>query len=210
MTSTTAGATRRWLLARMAAGLGGVLAGTALATDVQRVRLVIAAGAIDIDLFVREAPLSCGDFLKYVDRRCYDRGSFSRVVRPENDHGTPQIDVVQGGIRADFTPWAPIRLETTRQTGIRHLDGTISIPRDKPETGSGSEFFICIGAQPSLDFGGRRNSDGQGFAAFGRVVAGMELVRAIWRMDASATSTDPYTAGQMLRQPVRIVTAFRD
>jgi len=200
-------ATRRQILASAAAALGS--AGAAVPGDIPRVRLAIDAGRIDIDLFVRQAPLSAGDFLKYVDRRCYDGGSFFRVVRPDNDHGTPRIDVVQGGVRADVTPWAPIAHETTRQTGIRHLEGTISIPRDKVGTGSGSEFFICIGAEPALDFGGRRNPDGQGFTAFGRVTKGMDLVRAIWQMDASGASADPYTAGQMLRQPVRIIRASR-
>jgi peptidyl-prolyl cis-trans isomerase A (cyclophilin A) len=92
---------------------------------------------------------------------------------------------------------------------LRHLDGTLSVPRDKVGTGSGSEFFICVGDQPSLDFGGHRNADGQGFAAFGRVVAGMDLVRAIWRLDATGPSPDAYTAGQMLAHPVRIVSASR-
>ena len=173
------------------------------------VRLETRLGAIDIAVMIRQAPLSAGDFLKYVDRHCYDGGSFSRVVRPDNDHGSPGIDVVQGGVRGDVTPWAPIAHETTRQTGLRHRDGTVSLPRDKVGTGSGSEIFICIGAQPALDFGGRRNPDRQGFAAFGRVVRGMAVVRAIWRMDAGGASPDPYTAGQMLRHPVSIISCFR-
>ena len=203
--------TRRGILLKSAAAVGAAMLPSALvqAADVQRVRLLIDAGRIDIDLYVRRAPVSAGDFLKYVDRHCYDGGSFSRVVRLDNDHGSPHIDVVQGGVRADVTPWAPIAHETTRQTGIHHLDGTISIPRDKVGTGSGSEFFICVGPQPALDFGGKRNPDGQGFAAFGRVTAGMDLVRALWHMDASGPSPDPYTNGQMLRRPVSIASAFR-
>lgn len=203
-----AGTTRRRILQGGAAALG-VSFRRVQAAETQRVRLLLAAGAIDIDLFVRQAPLSSADFLKYIDRHAYNGGSISRTVRPDNDHGTPAIDVVQGGIRADAATLPPIALETTRQTGLRHLDGTISLPRDTPGSGGGSEFFICIGDQPALDYGGRRNPDGQGFAAFGRVTHGMELVRAIWRMDASGASPDAYTAGQMLRRPVRIAAAFR-
>jgi len=200
--------TRRRLM-RTAVVLSAATLPPARARDVQRVRLQTNTGAIDIDLFTRQAPLSAGDFLKYIDRHFYDGGSFSRVVRPGNDHGSPHIDVIQGGIRDGVTPLPPIALETTRQTGLHHLDGTISIPRDTVGTGSGSEFFICIGAQPSLDWGGQRNKDGQGFAAFGRVVAGMDLVRKIWQMDTSGASSDPYTQGQMLQHPVRIISGSR-
>ena len=85
----------------------------------------------------------------------------------------------------------------------------MSLPRDGVGTATGAEFFVCVGDQPALDFGGLRNADGQGFAAFGRVVSGMEVVRRIWTSDASGPSTDPYTAGQMLRGPVAILGAHR-
>jgi len=130
-------------------------------------------------------------------------------VRADNDHGKTRIDVVQGGVRAGAKILPPVAHETTRATGLRRLDGTLSLPRDKPGSGSGAEFFICIGDQPSLDFGGGRNPDGQGFAAFGRVVSGMDIVRAVWRMDGGGPSPDAYTAGQMLRVPVPIVSARR-
>jgi peptidyl-prolyl cis-trans isomerase A (cyclophilin A) len=94
-------------------------------------------------------------------------------------------------------------------TGLRHVDGTISLPRDGVGSGSGAEFFICIGDQPGLDFGGRRNKDGQGFAAFGRVVAGMDIVRGIWRMKADGPSPDAYTMGQILPHPATILSARR-
>ena len=129
--------------------------------------------------------------------------------RADNDHGATRIDVVQGGVRADVVALPPVPHESTKLTGLRHLDGTVSIPRDAVGTGSGSGFFICIGAQPSLNFGGGRNKDGQGFAAFGRVAAGMDLVRDIWRADASGPSPDAYTRGQILLHPVRILSARR-
>ena len=179
------------------------------AVDTVRVRMVLEAGAIDIALFVRQAPLSAGDFLRYVSARSYDGGALTRVVRADNDHGVTHIDVVQGGVRPNATKLPPVPHETTRQTGLRHLDGTISLPRDAVGTASGAEFFICIGRQPSLDFGGGRNKDGQGFAAFGRVVSGMDVVRAVWRMDASGPSPDAYTAGQILARPVKILSVTR-
>jgi peptidyl-prolyl cis-trans isomerase A (cyclophilin A) len=172
-----------------------------------RVVLTTALGKISIELATKQAPLSCADFLKYVMGGYYDGGRFFRVVRPENDHGHPQIDVVQGGIREPKRAWAPVAHETTRMTGLRHLDGTVSLTRDAPGTGSGAEFFVCVGDQPGLDFGGKRNPDGQGFAAFGRVRAGMDVVRAIWRLPADGVADDAYTRGQILTRAVVIERA---
>lgn len=172
-----------------------------------RVALRTAAGPIEIEVFTSRAPLSAGAFLAVVEAGGYDGGAFTRVVRPGNDHGTPRISVVQG--RARVTS-APVPHETTAQTGLRHLNGTVSLPRDTPGTASGAEFFICVGDQPALDQGGRRNPDGQGFAAFGRVVSGMAAVRQVWSQAATGPSPDGYTAGQMLSPPVRILRARRE
>ncbi|MRR10606.1 peptidylprolyl isomerase, partial [bacterium] len=101
------------------------------------------------------------------------------------------------GRAAEFPP--PLPLERTRDTGLRHLDGTISMARAEPDTAT-HHFFICIGDQPELDFGGRRNPDGQGFAAFGRVIRGMELIRQIHSSPAD---------GQLLAPPVQIQRAVR-
>ena len=179
------------------------------AAAVVRVELVLAAGTIEMDIDVTRAPLSAADFLRYVDARRYDGGLFTRVVRPDNDHGRAQISVVQGGARPGSGQFGTVAHESTKMTGLRHLDGTLSLPRDAVGSASGAEFFVCVGDQPALDFGGARNADGQGFAAFGRVVHGMELVRSIWRMDGGGPSPDAYTAGQMLRRPVPIVSARR-
>jgi peptidyl-prolyl cis-trans isomerase A (cyclophilin A) len=173
----------------------------------QLVRLQTALGSILIRVQTSKAPLSGSDFLNYVTNGSYNGGRFFRVVRPDNDHGSPKIDVVQGGTRPGAAIGAPVAHETTSMTGLRHLDGTVSLTRDKPGSGSGSEFFICVGAQPALDFGGHRNPDGQGFAAFAQVTDGMDVVRKIWGMDASGASEDQYTAGQILRRPVGIVSA---
>ena len=95
---------------------------------------------------------------------------------------------------------APVAHETTAQTGILHTDGVISMARDAPGTAT-TEIFICVGDQPSLDFGGMRNPDGQGFAAFGRVVSGMDVVRAIHQSPAG---------GQTLTPPVAITAMTRE
>ncbi len=179
------------------------------AIPVVPVRLQTALGSIEMILYIKKAPRSCEDFLKYIDAGSYDKGAFTRVVRPDNDHGSPKIDVIQGGIGQGAKVWAPVPLEPTNVTGLTHRDGTVSLPRDGVGTGSGSEFFICIGDQPSLDFGGTRNKDGQGFAAFGQIVAGMALVRRIWGMNATGPSPDAYTAGQMLLHPVALTAARR-
>ena len=102
------------------------------------------------------------------------------------------IEVVQAGIdptrKTEQHP--PIRLERTSETGVTHVDGAISMARSRPDTAT-SDFFICIGAQPSLDFGGARNADGQGFAAFGHVVNAMDVVRKIQRSSTRGESLDP-------------------
>ncbi len=171
------------------------------------VELVTPLGSMTLLLRPDCAPLSANDFLRYVIAGAYDGGRFFRVVRPSNDRGHPPIDVVQGGTRPGSTLGKTVAHESTALTGLRHLDGTVSLTRDAPGTGSGAEFFICVGDQPGLDFGGKRNKDGQGFAAFGRISAGMDVVRRIWSQDASAKSDDSYTIGQILRMPVPILSA---
>lgn len=138
-------------------------------------------GAVTVEIDTVRAPITATNFLKYVDEARFDSAAFYRVVtldnQPDND---VKIEVIQGGLgdRSERLGLAPIEHETTAVTGLRHGDGTISMARMAPGTAS-SEIFICVGAQPELDFGGRRNPDGQGFAAFGQVVSGMDVVRAI-------------------------------
>jgi peptidyl-prolyl cis-trans isomerase A (cyclophilin A) len=183
-----------------------VAAGVLVGAGPEMVRVVMRTGLgrVVLTLDTARAPLSAGAFLAAVESGAYRDGIFTRVVRPENDHGSPKISVVQGAARKDAPALKPIAHETTQHTGLKHLDGTISLPRDGVGTATGGEFFICVGDQPGLDFGGRRNHDGQGFAAFGQVIAGMDIVRRIWRMDADGPSPDAYTKGQMLRVPVPI------
>ncbi len=161
-------------------------------------------GQIEIELDAARAPVTVANFLKYVDGGFYQGGRFYRTVRTAPDNqpdNTVKIDVVQGTInparRRDRFPAIP--LERTTATGLHHVNGSVSMARVGPDTGT-YEFFICIGDQPALDFGGARNPDGQGFAAFGQVVRGMDVVRKIQRARAD---------GQTLAPPVRMLSARR-
>lgn len=159
-------------------------------------------GEIEIEVDTRRAPATAANFLRYVDAGRYDGGRFHRTVKPDNQPDKKvKIEVIQGGVAPELQKqdWPAIALERTSVTGLRHMDGAISMARDSPDTAT-SDFFLCIGDQPELDFGGARNPDGQGFAAFGRVVRGMDVVRKIQQAPAEA---------QRLTPPVRILSAKR-
>lgn len=168
-----------------------------------RVLLATTLGDIVVEIFIDRAPVTAANFLEYVDRGLYEGATFYRVVTPDNQGDAAiKIEVIQGGLGIEGNhPRAlpPIRHETTEETGIEHTDGTLSMARDEPGSAS-SEIFITLGAQPELDYGGRRNPDGEGFAAFGRVVDGMDVVRRIQARPEE---------GQMLREPVPIETVRR-
>jgi peptidyl-prolyl cis-trans isomerase A (cyclophilin A) len=166
------------------------------------VRLYTAAGELELELATRAAPLTVTNFLRYVHEGFYADGQFFRAVTAENQPtNAVKIAVLQGQANPARTNefFAPIPLERTRDTGLRHRDGTVSMARAEPDSAQ-DHFFICLGDQPELDFGGRRNPDGQGFAAFGRVVKGLELIRGFHRQPVN---------GQMLRMPVKIQRAIR-
>ena len=163
-----------------------------------RVEIATEAGKFILELDTVRAPISAGNFLKHVEEETWVQGLFYRTVRQDNQPGSAvRIEVVQGGLYFDslITHHPVILHETTSLTGIRHLDGVISMARNEPGTAS-TEFFICIGDQPELDYGGKRNPDGQGFAAFGRVTDGMETILKIHQMPDS---------GQYLKSPVKII-----
>ena len=143
-----------------------------------RVVMATAEGDIEIDLYLDQAPVTAGNFLRLVDDGDLDGATFYRVVTYDNDRGSPKIEVIQGGLGDASEAFDTIDHETTEDTGIRHTDGVISMARGAVGTAS-TEFFICVGDQPGLDYGQLRNSDGQGFAAFGKVVSGMDVVNSI-------------------------------
>lgn len=139
-------------------------------------------GEITVELFDSKAPVTVANFLKYVDAHKYYSTHFFRSVTLKNQpKDSIKIEVIQGGDVDSINEFAPIPLETTNQTGILHTNGTISMARGKPASAT-SSFFICINDQPSLDFGGMRNKDGQGFAAFGKVINGMDVVKKIQQL----------------------------
>jgi peptidyl-prolyl cis-trans isomerase A (cyclophilin A) len=160
------------------------------------------AGEIEVEIDTINAPVTANNFLKHVDSGAYKNGVFYRVVRMDNQPKNEiKIEVIQGGVFVEvrFEKIEPIIHETTKETGILHLDGTISMARMGPGTAS-TEFFICVNDQPSLDFGGMRNPDGQGFAAFGKVIEGMDVVRKIQNMKDE---------GQTLIEKVKILDFYR-
>jgi len=166
------------------------------------VRITTSLGSILVAVDAQHAPVSAANFLRYVDLRMYDGGRFHRTVTLDNQPDkVAKIEVIQAGIdpRRQQEQFAPIALERTSLTGLKHLAGVVSMARDGPDTAT-SDFFICVTDQPSLDFGGARNPDGQGFGAFGRVVRGMEVVRRIQQAKAM---------GQTLTPPVKILSIRR-
>ena len=177
---------------------------TACGTPRPRVVIETPLGDITAVIETEQAKLTSHQFLKNVDNEVYNTGKaeFYRVVRPDNQPINPvKIEVIQGGmdretgdLTTDYIPH-----ETTRSTGLRHRNSTLSMAREAPGTAN-TEIFICIGSQPELDYGGKRNPDGQGFAAFGRVTSGMRVVKKI-----QALKDDQ----QYLKAPVPILSIRR-
>lgn len=165
-------------------------------------------GAIEIAVDTARAPITAANFLKYVEGTFYDGGVVNRAVRPDNTvRRDVEIQVIQfqidpGRQREQFPA---IPLERTSLTGLKHVNGAVSMARGAPDSATAS-FFIVIGDQPSLDFGGARNADGQGFAVFGRVVRGMDVVKAI---QASPTGRSGPYGTESLEPPIRILRAHR-
>ena len=150
-------------------------------------------GDITVEVYIKKAPVTAKNFMTYVDQSLFDGTTFYRIVTMDNQpDNNIKIEVIQGGLDADEggKRLAPIPHETTDRTGILHKDGVISMGRWEPGTAS-SEFFICVGDQPELDFGGKRNPDGQGFSAFGKVIKGMDVVRKIHAQPALGQILEP-------------------
>ena len=166
------------------------------------VLVVTDLGDITVAIDTEHAPHTAANFLRYVDAGAYDDGQFHRTVTMQNQpNNDVRIEVIQASVNRGRSEdsFDPIQLERTPVTGLRHIDGAISMARGGPDTAT-SSFFFCIGNQPSLDFGGDRNPDGQGFAAFGHVVSGSEVIRQIQMQPAD---------GQRLEPPIRIVSVAR-
>ena len=165
-------------------------------------------GLIEVEVDAARAPTTAANFLRYVDAGFYDGGVVNRAVRPDN---TVRHDVEIQVIQFQVNParrreqFPPIPLERTSVTGLTHANGVLSMARSGPDSATGS-FSIMIGDQPELDFGGKRNADGQGFAAFGRVVRGMDVVKAI---QASPTGRRGAYETETLEPPIKVLKAYR-
>jgi peptidyl-prolyl cis-trans isomerase A (cyclophilin A) len=175
-----------------------------------RVRVRTELGDIVLELDPKRAPGTTANFLKYVDAGQYDGGVFHRTVKMDNQpESKVKIEVIQAGVNADRAKdgFPPIPLERTSVTGLKHTDGAVSMARGAPDSAT-SGWFICINDQPSLDFGGARNPDGQGFAAFGRVVSGMDVARKIQQAPSSSDRTTN-TEAQRLTPPIKVLKVSR-
>jgi len=171
------------------------------------VRLETSLGSIVLAIDTAHAPVTSANFLKYVDGGFYDGGRFHRATRPDNytpaPPNRPMMEIIQGGINPDrrASAFPPIPLERTSVTGLKHVRGAVSMARGNAADTATSDIFILLDDQPSLDFGGKRFDDGQGGAAFGRVISGMDVVRKIQQQPVQ---------GQNLTPPVPIVSAKRE
>ncbi|MGN6214262.1 peptidylprolyl isomerase [Parafilimonas sp.] len=152
-------------------------------------------GDIEVELYPEQAPETVKAFLRYVDSGYYTNSAFYRVLRDdEQPSNAPKSELIQGGLwktNYKLSAGLPgIKHETTAQTKILHKNGVISMARLEPGTAN-TEFFICVGDQPGLDYGGANNADGQGYAAFGKVVKGMNVVHSIYDAPESDGEFDP-------------------
>ena len=175
-------------------------------TTLPRVTQTTALGPIDLELATDKAPITANNFLAYIDKKRLDGATFYRAMKLAAD---PVNGLIQGGLQGDPAKVLPaIAHEPTTKTGLLHKDGVISLARFAPGTAT-CDFFICVGDQPSLDADPSQSGDNQGFAAFGRVVAGMEVVKKILTSPVSLTAGEGVMKGEMLDPQIAIFTARR-
>ena len=166
--------------------------------------LQTSLGAIEIELDTIRAPVTAQNFLKYVDANRFDGVTIYRAVKIGDDG---KYGLVQGGIRGDRKrAFPPIAHESPSTTGLSHRDATISMAREAPGSATG-DFFFIVGDLVSLD--GAPARDDPGYAVFGRVTTGMDIVRSILDLPRSETADQEVMKGQMLAEPVKITTARR-
>jgi peptidyl-prolyl cis-trans isomerase A (cyclophilin A) len=193
------------MLRRLIAFVLFCLGAPALAQPPATVRVILqtSAGNITLELETARAPVTAGNFLRYVDARRFDGTSFYRAMKLRPDWG-----IVQAGIRDPRLLYPPIAHEPTTQTGLSHVEGAVSMARYAPGSAR-ADFFIAIGAHPGYDANPAGEGDNLGFAVFGRVVEGMEVIRRIMEAPTSPTLGEGVMRGQMLEPQIRIITARR-
>jgi peptidyl-prolyl cis-trans isomerase A (cyclophilin A) len=202
------GIARRNVIGGSLIGAAGLLVGLPLqahAAAKPRVLIQTAQGAIVVELEDGKAPITCSNFLRYVDKHKYDGGTFYRASRSKSGPGAGSI---QGGPAVRVRRFAPIAHESTRMTGIKHKAGTISMARNAPGSAT-SDFFICASPMAYLDAHPGAPGDNQGFAAFGTVVKGLDVVRKILALPTGGEALTADMKGQMLKTPVPIVSMTR-
>jgi peptidyl-prolyl cis-trans isomerase A (cyclophilin A) len=208
--------TRRDLLA-LTAGLaaapalaqtpGQTPAAATSAAELTSVTLTTPLGRVVFGLETRRAPLTSANFLKYVDLKLYDGATFYRASRPPGSVAD-NFGLVEGGLQSDPAKvLAPIPHESTRVTGLAHVDGTISMARYAPGTAQG-DFFVCLGDQAYLD-ADQKDASAVGFAAFGRVTEGMAVMKQILTMPVDPNRGEGAMKEELLVNPVPILTARR-
>ena len=154
-------------------------------------------GTITIELLPNQAPITVKKFLRYIDKDRYSDSTFYRVVNMKNQNSNSvKIELIQGGLGFNQHPdvLPPISHETTNKTDLKHLNGTISMARNKPDTAS-SEIFICINDQPQLSYNGSRNPEGSGFAVLGMDKSGVDIIKKIQKS---------HSYGQLSNKPIRV------
>lgn len=171
-----------------------------------QVSILTSEGPILLELEKERAPITTNNFLRYVDSKRFDNATFYRAVAVPN---APELGLVQGGIKFDPKKIFPgIAHEPTTKTGLKHVDGTISMGRNAPGTAAG-DFFIVVGDMTYMDANPSAPGDNLGYAAFGHVVEGMEVVKKILAAPRSPTLGEGVMKGQMLAAPIRIVSVRR-
>jgi peptidyl-prolyl cis-trans isomerase A (cyclophilin A) len=204
----------RLLVATLAVGLATLANVGQAKTGEVPVRIETALGNIDVTIDTVHAPITAANFLKYVDAKLYDGGRFHRATRPDNYvpqlPDRPPFQIVQADINPQRSGerFPAIPLERTSQTGLTHQTGTLSMPRGAAADSATSGFVICLEDVPSLDFGSKRYPDGQGFAAFGHVVAGLDVVRKIQQQPTNKDA-DTAMGRQSLTRPITITRVSR-
>lgn len=187
-----------------AAAQTAVAPGPAIPPATVRVVLTTSEGPITLELEKDRAPKTTANFLRYVDTKRFDGTTFYRAMKLQ-----PELGLIQGGLRNDPRKlFPPVPHEPTTQTGLSNRDGAISMARDKPGSAT-ADFFIAIGDLSSLDAKPDQPGDNLGFAAFGHVVEGMDVVRRIGTAPTSPTEGEGAMKGQMLAPTIRIITARR-
>jgi peptidyl-prolyl cis-trans isomerase A (cyclophilin A) len=191
------------------AAAGGLLARPAFAqapASKPKVAIQTGKGLIIVELEAGKAPITVANFLRYVDSGRYDGATFYRASRAP---GAPSVGIIEGGLQNDPAKLlAPIAHESTQMTGLAHLDGTISMARDAPGTAT-ADFFVCCGEASYLDAHPDAPGDNAGYAAFGTVIEGMDVVRAILALPTPGVARNPAMQGQILDPPVPIASMRR-